>query len=178
MSDEENKVNPIEEAVEPVVAAASTEEDVESRLKEAEAKRDEYLAGWQRAKADFINFKKDEHTRLAEAIQYATTNIVSDILHVLDALDLGLASAGEKESKGLTLIRAQLLDALKRYGLEKISVNMGERFDPNFHEAMMVEERDGPEDVVLQELVPGYRLRERVIRPVKVKVSKSTKEQK
>lgn len=153
--------------------AEKTEKDVAELLQEAEQKRDEYLAGWQRAKADFINYKKDEHARLAEAVSHAAVNIISDILHVLDALDLGLASAGEKETKGLALIRSQLLDSLRRYGLERMLVKQGDDFNPAEHEAMMVEESEGPEDKVLEELVPGYRLRERVIRPAKVKVSKA-----
>ena len=61
-------------------------------LVKCQREREEYLAGWQRAKADFINYKKDETTRLTEMLRYAQEDLLLDFITVLDSFDLGLAA--------------------------------------------------------------------------------------
>src|SRR5690348_17419356 len=92
--------------------------DLEKKLTEVEAKRDEYLAGWQRAKADFINYKKEEMKHLEEIARYGSEDLIKDLISVLDNFDLGLRSL-EKHGpveKGVYLIRSQIEDILRKRG--------------------------------------------------------------
>ena len=66
------------------------EENKDTKLAEAEKQRDEYLAGWQRAKADLINYKKEEFAHLTEVAQYGSVDLIADLITVLDNFDLGL----------------------------------------------------------------------------------------
>src|SRR5271170_6911683 len=99
---------------------AAEPNELEAKLAEAEKQRDEYLAGWQRTKADFINFKKDEMKRMQDVARYGSEGLIKDLISVLDNFDLGLRTlekAGPVE-KGIYLIRSQIEDILKRRGLE------------------------------------------------------------
>ncbi len=147
-------------------------------LTQCQQKRDEYLNGWKRAQADFANYKKEENKRFDEAAVYAQMSVIKDVLPALDSFGFALATV-EKESpayKGMVMIQNQLLEGLKRRGVEKISVSRGDTFDPGVHEAMM--EVDAPPDSadlsgkILEELVPGYRMEGRVLRATKVKLAK------
>ncbi len=147
----------------------------EERLAAAEKERDGYLAGWQRTKADFINYKKEETQKLEEIARYGSVGLVKDLISVLDNFDLALRSF-EKEGpveKGLYLIRTQLEDILKKRGLEKISVKPGDPFDPAVAEALSeVESEHHPPGAVVEEIEPGYRMHDKVVRPARVIVSK------
>jgi len=148
--------------------------ELEGKLAAAERQRDEYLSGWQRAKADFINYKKDELKRLEEMARYGNEEIMKDLVSVLDNFDLGLRAmerAGPVE-KGVYMIRAQIEDILKRRGLERMSVKVGDEFDPAVAEAVAMTESDKPSGVILEEIEPGYKLHDKVIRPARVRVSK------
>jgi molecular chaperone GrpE len=154
--DEENNNNPI------------------SELEEAQKQRDEYLAGWQRTKADFINYKKDEAKRLEEIAKYGSVDLIKDLISVLDNFDLALRSlekAGPVE-KGIYLIRSQIEDILKRRGLEKVSVKPGDEFDPMIAEAMSEVASEHPPGTIVEEIEPGYRLHDKVVRPARVIISK------
>ncbi len=169
MDEPQNKDNQTEEDL-PVV----DESELETKLAEAEKQRDEYLAGWQRAKADFINYKKDEMAHLQEAVKYGSEDLIKDLISVMDNFDLGLRAmekAGPVE-KGIYLIRSQIEDILKKRGLEKIEIKVGEAFDPAMMEAMTEVENDLPHDAVVEEIEPGYRLHEKVLRASRVIVSK------
>ena len=155
--------------------AASTEQD---KLAAAEKQRDEYLAGWQRAKADFINYKKDEFVRMQEITQYGSEDLIKDLITVLDNFDLGLRAL-EKNGpveKGVYLIRSQIEDILKKRGLEKIAIKPGDMFDPSVAEAMTEVPSESPPGSVVEEIEPGYRLHEKVLRAARVIVAKSKNE--
>lgn len=151
-------------------------EEIETLRRE----RDEYLAGWQRAKADFINFKRDTEKVLGEIQKFAREEFVYQFLPVLDHFSLAEAHlpAERKDDewvKGVLQIKTELEDILKREGVEAIEA-MGKPFDPQFHESLGALETDGPENVVVEELQRGYSLNGRVLRPAKVKISvQSTK---
>ena len=149
---------------------------LEEKLAAAEKQRDEYLAGWQRAKADFINYKKEEYGRLEEAVRYGSEDLIRDLVTVLDNFDLGLRAL-EKNGpveKGVYLIRAQIEDILKKRGLAKIELKPGDPFDPNVAEALTeVESAGQPPGTVVEVVEPGYRLHEKILRPARVTVSKS-----
>jgi molecular chaperone GrpE len=143
-------------------------------LLKCQKERDEYLDGWKRAKAELLNYKKDEAKRFEAVIKLANEGLVKDLLVVLDSFDLGL-DALEKEGlaqKGIYLIRSQLEDILKSYGLERIAVSPGQVFDPARQEAIVEVESDKPAGTVIEEVGKGYLLNGRVIRPARVKVAK------
>jgi len=135
---------------------------------------DEYLEGWKRAKADLINYKKDEAKRVDAVIKFANENIISDMIDVLDAFDLALGTLQDdsKAQKGVYLIRTKLEDILKRYGLEKVAVAVGDQFDPSLHDAVASVESDKPSGTVTEEVECGYMLHGKLIRATRVKVAK------
>lgn len=145
-----------------------------SDLEAISKQRDEYLASWQRTKADFINYKKEEMKRLEEMAKYGSMDIIKDLIPVLDNFDLALRSL-EKEGpveKGIYLIRSQIEDILKRRGLEKLSLRPGDEFDPATAEAMTEVPSEHPPGTVVEEIEPGYRLHDKIIRAARVILSK------
>jgi molecular chaperone GrpE len=137
--------------------------------------RDEYLDGWKRAKADYLNYKREESERLAQWGKLATEGLVYDLLLVLDSFRLGLTTMPEGSDawKGMSLVKGQLEDILRRHGLEKISASPGKPFDPSHEEAIGEIESDLPEGTVVEEAECGWKFGGRVLRPAKVKISKN-----
>jgi molecular chaperone GrpE len=152
----------------------SDESALKEKLAAAEKERDEYLAGWQRSKADFVNYKKEEMAHLQEVAQYGSVDLIKDLITVLDNFDLGLRAlekSGPVE-KGVYLIRSQIEDILKKRGLEKVNVLPGAPFDPGIAEAMTEVESDHPPGSIVEEIEPGYKLHGKVLRPARVIVAK------
>ncbi|MEK9168374.1 MAG: nucleotide exchange factor GrpE [Patescibacteria group bacterium] len=151
-------------------------EIVETELEKYQKERDEYLDGWKRAKADLINYKKDEAKRFEMMIKFANESLIKELVNVLDSFDLALISLGNdgdgKIQKGLYLIRHQLEDALKQQGLERIIVSVGQPFDPALQEAIASIESDKPSGMIIEEVERGYLLNGKLIRPARVKVAK------
>lgn len=136
--------------------------------------RDEYLDGWKRAKADLANYKKEETKRFESILKFSNEQIIRDLLIVLDSFDLAIAARGEesKEEKGIFLIRAQFEDVLKRYGLERVIVSVGQLFDPALQEAIANVESTQESGTVVEEIERGYTLAGKLVRPARVKVAK------
>ncbi len=148
--------------------------ELSEKLAAAEKQRDEYLDGWKRAKADFINYKKEELKHLEDVARYGSEELIRDMIGVLDNFDLGL-QAMEKNGgveKGVYMIRAQIEDILKRKGVLRISVKVGDDFDPSVAEAVAMAESDKPPGTILEEIEPGYKLYDKIIRPARVKVNR------
>ncbi|MFA5310450.1 MAG: nucleotide exchange factor GrpE [Candidatus Paceibacterota bacterium] len=149
-------------------------EEIEKDIEEIEKKRDEYFSGWQREKADFLNYKKQEFERLKGTLCIAKESLFEELIPVLDSFRLAEKSIpeGDKEDnriKGLLLIKKQLEDALKGLGLMEIE-SVEHKFDPGIHEA--VEEVKGEPGMIVEEVEKGYSFNEKVLRPAKVKVGK------
>ncbi len=136
--------------------------------------RDEYLDGWQRARAELINYKKDEAKRFEIFKNFANEMIVRDLITILDSFDLAIAALEKdgKAEKGLYLIRSQIEDTLKNYGLERLMVSAGQVFDPSVHDAVAVIESNEPSGTVIEEVERGYLLNGKLVRPARVKVAK------
>ena len=158
-------------------------DDKKEELKDLEGLKkqcEEYLNGWKRAKADLINYQKDEQKRLDDIVKFSNWDLVRDLVTVLDSFAaLERSMEGEprpdrlgRDLAGLLMIRSQLEDALKRRGLERILVTVGQTFDPSLHEAIGEVESDQPVGTVVEEIERGYLLGGRVIRPARVKLSK------
>jgi len=149
-------------------------EDLKKKLEECERQRDEYLAGWQRARADFSNYRKDEALRFEEMARFASENLIKDLIPVLDSFDLGIATLEKSGNvdKGIYMIRAKLEDVLRERGLERVKVEIGKPLNPEIAEAIIEVESEGESGIVLEEIEPGYKLNGKVVRPARVKVSK------
>jgi molecular chaperone GrpE len=151
------------------------EEDIESlkeTLAEAEAKAEANLAGWQRAQADFINYKKRAEQEKQELGKFANSVLILSLLPVLDDFERAFSSIPPKMEKqswleGIKLIERKLWAVLEAQGLSPIKA-LGEPFDPTLHEA--VRQDKGQEGIVIEEIQKGYLLEDRVIRPSKVVV--------
>ena len=144
-------------------------DDLRRALAEAE---DRYL----RLAADFDNFKRRKGQELIDSSRYASEDAVRGLLPVLDNLRRAVAHAPEAGAEeffvnGLELVVREFETALERLGVTKIPA-VGEPFDPAVHNAIGGEESaDVDSDIVSQELVPGYRLHDRLIRPAMVRVA-------
>ena len=147
------------------------------RLKDLIKEKEEYLSGWQRCRADFVNAKKNEERDRTGLIDSVGEMIVSDLLPVLDSFDLAIQDGSKMEGvpeawrTGFTGIYSKLLEALGRRGLKYIG-NVGDKFDLNEHQpiALMDVDRAEMDDVVTEVLQKGYKVNSRVIRPAKVKI--------
>lgn len=130
-----------------------------------------------RQAADFDNFRKRAAREKEDLQKFAIEKVLKDLVPVLDNFDRALehASAGtdlEGFAKGVEMTRRHFEEALGRFGVKGFSA-VGEAFDPRFHEAMeQVESAEHPANVVVREMVRGYLLHERLIRPALVSVSK------
>lgn len=147
----------------------------EDELTKCQKDRDEYLAGWQRARADLINYKKDEAERISRTIQFANEDLISDLLVVLDSFALVENSLVSRDSdlKPFLLIKSQLENVLKHRGLEKLKVKKGDNFDPIFHEAVeAVKDEAFETNQIIEVVADGYNLNGKLIRPARVRVSK------
>lgn len=130
-----------------------------------------------RAVADLDNYRKRMAREKDDAIRYANASFLERLIPILDNFELGLqaAKAGGGQSAildGMTMVFKQLQDFLASCGVETIEAT-GEHFDPNIHEAIAQEENaEVEEGVVIRQLRKGYRLKDRLIRPANVVVSK------
>lgn len=163
------------------VVEGGEEEDVASLKKalvEEQARAEGYLASWQRAQADFVNFKRRTEQERNEVVMLANATLMLNMIPVLDDLERALDNVSEKLSgltwvDGIVLIYRKLKATLEGNGLSEIKT-LGETFDPNIHEAALY--ADGEEGKVIEELQKGYMLHDRVLRPAMVKVGKGLME--
>lgn len=132
-----------------------------------------------RALADFDNFKKRTAAEKEQFVLWANEGLITDLLPTLDGLGRAQESAAKIQAeeellKGLALIKKQLEDILKKYGVEEIAA-LGKIYDPNLHEAILQKESNEPEHTIVEEMQKGYQLNGKVIRPAMVIVSKNKK---
>jgi molecular chaperone GrpE len=136
---------------------------------------DERDARYLRLAADFENFKRRKAQEMTDARRYESEDAALALLPVLDNLRRAVEHAGEAGAEdffvsGLQLVVREFETALERIGVVPVPA-VGERFDPAIHDAIAAEESDDvDEDTVIAELVPGYRLRDRLLRPAIVRV--------
>ena len=146
-----------------------------SELDRARTERDEYLNGWKRAKADLLNYQKDEAKRLEEIARFGSEDILRDVIAVIDSLNLAFQAterSGGKIDQGLTLIKNQLADILKKRGVVQIEVKVGDVYNPMYHEAIgMIQLEDKMKSGTVAEVVEnGYTLHNYVLKASRVKV--------
>lgn len=153
------------------------EPNKEDKIKELEAKCEEYLNGWKRAKADYQNLEKEMSNRLSQTGELATALILAKFLPLVDNMARALSHVPVEEkdkewASGLTQIEKQFTQILSDLQIKKISA-LGVKFDPKIHEAIGERESDGEEGMVLEEAQAGYIWKDKVLRPAKVIVGKN-----
>lgn len=164
----------VDAAGEPV-SNPSAEEPAQDLAAEVEKYKDAAL----RARAELDNYRKRVVREKEEAIRYANGSLLEDLLPVVDNFELGLGAAKTATDTagvlmGLEMVRKQLEDFLRNNGVETIDAT-GVAFDPNLHDAMSQEvSADVPEGVVIRQMRKGFKLKDRLIRPASVVVSKGS----
>jgi len=155
--------------------------EVKKQLEEAKAKCEEYLNGWKRERADFLNYKKEEMERIGQLVKYSNEELILKIIPILDNIylaethvpdEFGSASSPQAKNwiEGFNQIKNQLCDFLSKEGIEPIKTE-GEKFDPNLME--VIEEVNGEESgIIVEETQKGYTMHDKIIRVAKVKISK------
>lgn len=166
------------EVAEPTAEVEDTEALSEA-LAEEKARADTNLAGWQRAQADFVNYKQRAEREKEEIGKLANSTLVLNLLPILDDLERALASVPDDLAEaswvdGIRLIDRKLRETLEAMGLSPIKA-IGEPFDPNIHEAVM--QGKGEEGMVIEELEKGYSFQDKIIRPTKVVVGNGEDEE-
>ena len=144
-----------------VEESATTEVSIEDAVKE----RDEFKDIALRVQADFENYRKRAATQMSDELDRALGKLVEQLLPVLDACEAAVAHGVE----GVEQVWSSLIGALQKQGLEALDL-AGKPFDPALADAVMHEEGDGSEPVVLEVLRTGYRWKGRVLRAAMVKV--------
>jgi molecular chaperone GrpE len=157
MDDSEEEFIPEDEAQQGPGALKKLRE----RLKKAVEEKQEYLEGWQRARADFANYKREEASIHGDKEERIKASFVEEFLPALDALELSLK---HEDSPTLRMIEKQFLDSLKRLGVEKFG-KAGEEFNPHQHEALA---KQSEEHVVISVERSGYKINDTIIRPAQV----------
>ena len=158
-------------------AEAKDIEALKVGLEEEKKKAEAYLANWQRAAADFQNYKRRTEQEREELGRLANAALVINILPTLDDLERALSSvdshlAGLTWIDGIWLIYRKLQAVLEASGVKPINTE-GQVFDPRYHEAVMTGE--GEENKIISEVQKGYMLGDRVIRPAAVVVGRGPK---
>lgn len=151
---------------------------VRAELEEAQQKAAEYLAGWQRATADYQNLQKQVATQRVAIVKYAHEALLLELLPALDHARQALAQAPQLDGahaqwvQGMRHVFDGLWAVLKSQGLEVMTDTVGAAFDPTRHESVGVRKEEGEAaSTILQEQRPGYLLHDRVLRPAQVIIS-------
>ena len=157
-------------------ADAETEAEVDPEIAEegpADASGDDMQAKYVRLMAEFQNYKKRTAKEKEDIYAFGAEKVMLSLMEVLDNFDRALEQgcSDEKHAEGIKLVHTQLMNALKKNGLEEIEA-LGEEFDPNFHSAVLMEDSDEYESGKVCFVVQkGYKLNGKVIRPAMVKVA-------
>jgi len=155
---------------------APAEVSLEAQLTDAQAKAAEYLDGWQRARAEFANYRKRADQELTEAYAYAAVDTLRKILPVIDDFDRAISNvpkdqANDDVMKGFNLIHRKLTNLLEGAGITLINP-VGEPFNPKYHEAIGTDESsDVPSGHVTAVLQKGYLYGDKVLRPALVRIA-------
>ncbi|MEK7658274.1 MAG: nucleotide exchange factor GrpE [Patescibacteria group bacterium] len=170
---------------------AQENNDVKNNEADLKAKCEEYLNGWKRERADFLNYKKEEMERIGQLVKYANEEIILKLLPILDNICLAerhvpkdSANTGNSREnewvEGFLQIKKQLVDFLEKEGIKSIDV-LGKPFDANTMESVGVGEAkpafvkdfgEAKEGIIVEEVQRGHTLHGKLIRPAKVKISK------
>lgn len=156
--------------LEPPESPVTDAEQLKQALNEESRKAEEYLANWQRSQADFVNYKRRSQQEREDFSRFANATLILSLLPAIDDLERAFAAIppeldGLPWTEGVKLIERKLMAGLQAQGLKPVKA-LGEPFDPQFHEA--AKHDAGEEGVVVGELLKGYMLNDRLLRPAQV----------
>lgn len=163
----------------PVEEPGADSEELDDRLQEEEKKRKELEDRLLSLRAEFDNYRKRQAREFRRLCDKGKREIIGELLGVLDNANRAqkLRDEGHDPQEilaGTFQTFSQLMDTLRREGLEKIKVEESDRFDPNIHEAMVAEDVEGIDhDIVLEVLQDGYMLEQELLRPTRVRVGRA-----
>jgi molecular chaperone GrpE len=167
------------EEQEGLLGGESASTDVDAEIQKLVEERDSLNDRLLRKQAEFENYKKRIERERSEFVQFASAELMRELLNALDSFDLAIHTAGKGKAssddllKGLDLVYKQFQDTLSRFGLKPIE-SKGQPFDPNFHQAVSTVDTDEvDENTVVEDMRRGYTLNGRLLRPSMVSVSKS-----
>jgi len=152
------------------------EKEIKQELEKLKKEKEEYLNNWKRTYADYLNLKKRTEEERKDLITMANKDLILNIIPLLDNFKRAFKNVPSEIKKsewieGIKQLEKQLEDILKNEGLEKIEC-LNQEFDPNLHEAIMIEKKKGcKKGIIIEELETGYKLNNKVIKPAKVKVA-------
>ncbi len=180
MNKSKKNVNTVEEDIifeEENINDMQVVKNLRKKLRECEKEKKEYLDGWQRAKADLLNTKKDASQKINSASIAGKESLAGELLPVLDSFDM--AFKGEAWSKvddvwqkGVEYIHSQLVGVLAAHDVEQFGT-IGDTFDPSIHEATEEKESENAkENTIVEVLQSGYKSKDTIIRPARVIVAK------
>lgn len=150
---------------------------LKEELKSCKEEKQEYLDGWQRSKADFLNLKKRSFDEIIESKERAVENFIIDLFPILDSFDMAFKDKAAWESapaqwrKGIEYIYSQIQNVLVNNNIEIIDV-LGVDFDPNKHDSVanIPTQNKDEEGKILEVVLKGYKIKEKILRPAHVKV--------
>ncbi len=179
-AEDEKDAEIIEESAQAEAPVTISQEELDSLQKELEetrSKANEYLDGWQRARAEFANYKKRVDRDQAQTYQVAAGNVIRRFLEVLDDLERALKNRPEDGegavwAEGIELIYRKLLNMLENEGVKPMEIG-NDFFDPNLHEAVVSEENSEYESgQIIGVIRQGYVMGDRILRPAMVRVAR------
>jgi molecular chaperone GrpE len=177
VTNEEAIVESLDVETEEQSASQEAEDALMAELVECQRQSQEYLDGWQRARAEFANYKKRVERDQEHLRQNISAEILRRYLDVLDDLALALKNRPESDegaawASGIELIYRKMLSLLETHGVQMMQAD-GQLFDPNLHEAISSEPSDDHESgEILEVIKSGYTIGERVLRPALVRVAR------
>jgi molecular chaperone GrpE len=152
---------------------------LKKKLEDVTKEKDQYLAGWQRARADHLNYLKDEQEKLKIVMEYINQGLIVELLPILDSFKEADGSipqgyADNQIIKGFLQIREQLESILKNQGLEEMEIELGTPFDPLRQEILStIPKPEMENDSVAEISLKGYLFKGKIVRPAKVKIVKN-----
>jgi molecular chaperone GrpE len=171
---EQNQNPPQNEQAAAEATPAETMPSMEEMLKEAERKAQEHYDAWMYAKAESENIRRRAAEDVSKAQKFAVERFSGEMLAVMDSLQAGLAvetASVESFKSGMELTLKQLANVFEKFNIKEINP-VGEKLDPNFHQAIGMLESEQPANTVVSVMQKGYTLNDRVLRPALVMVSK------
>lgn len=188
MEEKNNQNNPISSEADDVIIEEEFDNPAEAikklreKLKNCEVEKSDYLAGWQRTKADSINARKEEEERRRDIIKFSEKALVLELINLADSFDRLRADRENWEKieknwrQGVEHLRAQLASIMKSRGVEAIE-SLGKIFSPKENESIgeVDVDREEKEGIVMEEMRKGYKMHGMMIRPSLVKVGKFSK---
>ena len=186
--EEQDLENPTSEKAEQVSEEPKDQEEAETSPEDLIEKLNEEIMSLKdqrlRAIAELENFRKRAEKDQSDALKYGISNFAKEIINIRDNIERAQSSISDEAKnneaiksviEGIDLIAQSVVSTFEKIGIKKIE-SLNEKFDHNFHQAMMeIENEELEPGTIVQELIPGYTLHDRLLRPAMVGVSKKSK---